>query len=78
MMKPDSRLVEALHPSPNVGVRRDGCRPRLILFHYTGMESAAKAIDWLAPAAIKSRQQKRQFQGVAPALPARANIAHVV
>ncbi|MES0383617.1 MAG: N-acetylmuramoyl-L-alanine amidase [Hyphomicrobium sp.] len=48
MMKPDSRLVEALHPSPNVGVRRDGCRPRLILFHYTGMESAAKAIDWLA------------------------------
>jgi len=47
-MRPDSRLVDALHPSPNVGVRRDGCRPHLLLLHYTGMESAAKAIDWLA------------------------------
>ena len=48
IVKPDSLLVEGLHPSPNIGVRRDGCRPRLLLMHYTGMESAAKAIDWLA------------------------------
>ncbi len=48
MMRPDSRLVAALHPSPNVGVRRGGCKPQLLLLHYTGMESAPKAIDWLA------------------------------
>ena len=48
IVNPDSRFVEALHPSPNLGVRRDGCRPHLLLLHYTGMESAAKAIDWLA------------------------------
>jgi len=48
IVKPDSLLVEGLHPTPNIGVRRDGCRPRLLLMHYTGMESAAKAIDWLA------------------------------
>lgn len=48
IVKPDSRLVEALHPSPNIGVRRDGRRPHLLLLHYTGMDSVAKAIDWLA------------------------------
>jgi N-acetylmuramoyl-L-alanine amidase len=48
MLKPDSGLVCALHPSPNVGERRKGCRPRLVVLHYTGMASAAKAIHWLA------------------------------
>jgi len=48
IMKPDSRLVGALHPSPNVGERRDGRRPHLIVLHYTGMVSAEKAIHWLA------------------------------
>jgi N-acetylmuramoyl-L-alanine amidase len=47
-MKPDSKLVDALHPSPNVGERKKGCRPYLILLHYTGMPGAAKAIHWLA------------------------------
>ncbi len=47
-MKADSKLVDALHPSPNTGERRKGCRPSLILLHYTGMPSAAKAIHWLA------------------------------
>ncbi len=47
-MKADSKLVDALHPSPNVGERRKGCRPHLILLHYTGMPSAQKAIWWLA------------------------------
>ncbi len=48
MIKPDSSLVDALHPSPNTGERRKGCRPHLVLLHYTGMPSAAKAIHWLA------------------------------
>lgn len=47
-MKADSKLVDALHPSPSSGERRKGCRPHLILLHYTGMPSAARAIEWLA------------------------------
>jgi N-acetylmuramoyl-L-alanine amidase len=47
-MKPDSKLVDALHPSPNQGERKKGCKPSLIVLHYTGMPSAAKAIQWLA------------------------------
>jgi N-acetylmuramoyl-L-alanine amidase len=35
------------HPSPNFGERRDGQRPELIVIHYTAMESAQAAIDWL-------------------------------
>jgi N-acetylmuramoyl-L-alanine amidase len=48
IMKPDSRLVGGLHPSPNVGDRRNGCRPYLVVLHYTGMVSAEQAIEWLA------------------------------
>jgi len=48
IMKPDSGLINALHPSPNTGERRKGARPRLIVLHYTGMDSAAKAVQWLA------------------------------
>lgn len=48
IMKPDSSLVDALHPSPNAGDRRNGQRPYLIVLHYTGMTSAADAIAWLA------------------------------
>lgn len=48
ILKPDTPLVDALHPSPNTEDRREGCRPDMILLHYTGMSSAAKAIDWLA------------------------------
>jgi N-acetylmuramoyl-L-alanine amidase len=47
-LKPDSDLVNALHASPNVNERRSGQRPRLVVLHYTGMASAANAIDWLA------------------------------
>lgn len=35
------------HPSPNFGERRDGQRPELIVIHYTAMDSAQAAIDWL-------------------------------
>jgi N-acetylmuramoyl-L-alanine amidase len=44
---PDSRLVEAVLPSPNVEPRRSGLAPTILLLHYTGLESMAKAIDWL-------------------------------
>jgi N-acetylmuramoyl-L-alanine amidase len=47
-MKADSKLVDALHPSPNTGERKKGSKPRLILLHYTGMPTAEKAIHWLA------------------------------
>ena len=36
-----------LRPSANHGERRDGARPDILLLHYTGMESAQAAIDWL-------------------------------
>jgi N-acetylmuramoyl-L-alanine amidase len=52
-LEPDSALVDALHPSPNAGERRQGQRPYLVVLHYTGMSSAAKAIDWLAHAESK-------------------------
>jgi N-acetylmuramoyl-L-alanine amidase len=48
LTQPDSRWVAALHPSPNIGVRNNGLQPRILIMHYTGMVSAAKAIDWLS------------------------------
>lgn len=33
--------------SPNHGERRDGRQPDLLLLHYTGMETAQGALDWL-------------------------------
>jgi N-acetylmuramoyl-L-alanine amidase len=44
---PDSALVGRIHPSPNFGPRRCSGRPDILLLHYTGVDSAAKAIDWL-------------------------------
>ena len=46
--KPDSALVGTLHPSPNFEPRRGVGRPSMLLLHYTGVASAAKAIDWLS------------------------------
>jgi len=34
-------------PSPNFGERRDGAHPELIVLHYTAMDSARAACDWL-------------------------------
>jgi N-acetylmuramoyl-L-alanine amidase len=45
--KPDSRLVDEVRTSPNVEPRRNGLSPSILLLHYTGLESMAKAIDWL-------------------------------
>jgi N-acetylmuramoyl-L-alanine amidase len=46
--KPDSALVGALHPSPNFELRRGVGQPDMLLLHYTGLKSCAKAIDWLS------------------------------
>jgi N-acetylmuramoyl-L-alanine amidase len=46
----DSTLAANVHPAANVEPRRAVARPRLLILHYTGMSSAAKAIDWLARA----------------------------
>ena len=44
---PESPLASSVHPSPNHGERRSGPVDLLIL-HYTGMESAAAALQRLA------------------------------
>ncbi len=48
LTSPDSPHVDRLHPSPNIGLRKAGHRPDLLLLHYTGMRSVEQAIDWLA------------------------------
>lgn len=44
---PDSPLASLWCPSPNYEPRVGGRRPDMILLHYTGMESAESALDWL-------------------------------
>ncbi len=46
--KPDCALACAVHPAVNVEPRRGTKKPSLLILHYTGMSSAAKAIGWLA------------------------------
>jgi len=36
-----------LRPSPNFGVRSAGRTPDMLVLHYTGMETAEGALDWL-------------------------------
>jgi N-acetylmuramoyl-L-alanine amidase len=45
---PDSGCVDAVVPAANVEPRRGFDRPDMLLLHYTGMASAARAIEWLA------------------------------
>jgi len=42
-----TQLEHHWHPSPNIGPRRGVDRPELLILHYTGMESAKAARDWL-------------------------------
>jgi N-acetylmuramoyl-L-alanine amidase len=44
---PDSSLATLWCPAPNREPRRDGLKPDMLLLHYTGMESAEAALDWL-------------------------------
>jgi N-acetylmuramoyl-L-alanine amidase len=46
--KPDSPLAAEVLASPNFEPRRGGPKPSILLLHYTGLASCAKAIDWLA------------------------------
>lgn len=48
MFAPDFGLASAVYPAHNREPRRGGVKPSILLLHYTGMSSAAKAIDWLA------------------------------
>lgn len=45
--KPDTTLVAALRPATNFEPRRGVSKPSILLLHYTGVETAAKAIEWL-------------------------------
>ncbi|GGD92436.1 N-acetylmuramoyl-L-alanine amidase [Aureimonas endophytica] len=45
-MTPDTALVDAILPSPNVNERR--AAPDILLLHYTGMEDGEAAARWLA------------------------------
>ncbi len=50
ILERDTPLVTALNASPNVGPRQGYERPDILLLHYTGMETMAKAVDWLTRA----------------------------
>ena len=45
--KPDATLVAAVRPAANFEPRRGVGKPSILLLHYTGVETAAKAIEWL-------------------------------
>jgi N-acetylmuramoyl-L-alanine amidase len=53
MTKADSPLVGHHRPSPNFGPRKGTTRPSILLLHYTGLGTAASAIDWLSRAESK-------------------------
>jgi len=44
---PDSKLATLCCPSPNHEPRLLGRTPDMLILHYTGMESAEAALDWL-------------------------------
>lgn len=45
--KLDTTLVAAVRPATNFEPRRGVGNPSILLLHYTGVETAAKAIEWL-------------------------------
>jgi N-acetylmuramoyl-L-alanine amidase len=46
-LAPDSPLATLWCPSPNREPRRDSRAPDMLILHYTGMDSAEAALDWL-------------------------------
>lgn len=46
--KPDSALVAELYPSPNIEPRLRGLTPSILILHYTGLETVARALDVLS------------------------------
>jgi N-acetylmuramoyl-L-alanine amidase len=53
IQRADTPLVGTLQASPNVGERRNGVRPSILLLHYTGVATMAKAVAWLTHAGSK-------------------------
>ncbi len=49
----DSAHVAALHPSRNIGERRKGLLPRMLILHYTGLPSIERSIAVLSDPAGK-------------------------
>lgn len=45
--EPDTSLRVHVRPARNVEPRRGIGRPTILLLHYTGVETAAKAVEWL-------------------------------
>ena len=45
---PDAKIVSAVVPAVNREARRGLAHPDMLVLHYTGMRSAAKAVEWLA------------------------------
>ncbi|MCL4768354.1 MAG: N-acetylmuramoyl-L-alanine amidase [Hyphomicrobiaceae bacterium] len=45
---PDSLLASEVRASPNCEPRRGGPQPSILLLHYTGVPTCARAIDWLS------------------------------
>lgn len=41
------QLTPIWQPSPNFGPRRDGAVPDMVVIHYTAMQGAQAAVDWL-------------------------------
>lgn len=50
---PDSPLATLWCPAPNREPRANGRAPDMLVLHYTGMESAEAALDWLTRAESK-------------------------
>lgn len=46
-MSIDTSLDATWHPAANFEPRKNGQRPSILLMHYTGMESAERALRWL-------------------------------
>ena len=44
---PDTPLATQFQASPNIEPRREGRAPDMLILHYTGMDSADAALDWL-------------------------------
>jgi len=50
---PDSKLATLWCPSPSFGTRNNGRSVDMLVLHYTGMETAEAALDWLTRAEAK-------------------------
>lgn len=46
-LQADSKVASKVFPSPNHGERRNGCKPDMVILHYTGMPTANEALQRL-------------------------------